>query len=129
MRRGLRGTGFAAIALGLLAPAACAPRHEAASHPTPPVPTAAAYATIVSIRPMLGDRTRGAILGALGGGVAASTAASPESEFIIRDDGGRTVSVVQSNLEGLRNGEHVLLIAGAHTRLARPSFAGGPAGT
>ncbi len=66
----------------------------------------------------------GAIFGAIVGGVAgnaiersASTGAA--IEFIIREDDGQTISVVQTNEDGFRPGERVVLTRGARTRLQR----------
>lgn len=116
--RSIRG-GVAAllIATGL---AACA-RQEARQTPPPPASTSA-LATIVSIRPAGPGSARGAILGALGGqpaGPAPASVSVSVSEFILRDSAGRTVSVVQANQDGLRQGERVLLVSGLRTRLLR----------
>jgi outer membrane lipoprotein SlyB len=119
-----RQTRSASIVLSLLA-AACAPRHEVASHVSHRSGPPAAYATIVSVRPVAGGGARGTILGVLGGGMAASQAGPAVSEFIVRDAAGRTLSVVQANSEGFRAGEHVVLIVGVHTRLARQQAADG----
>jgi outer membrane lipoprotein SlyB len=40
-------------------------------------------------------------------------------ELIIRDDGGRTISVVQTDADGFKPGERVALTGGARTRIAR----------
>ena len=40
-------------------------------------------------------------------------------EFIIREDSGQTISVVQSNEENFRPGERVVLTRGSRTRLGR----------
>ena len=81
----------------------------------------ASYGVIVSCRPIEaagGGDVRGAILGAVGGpaGQGASEAAF---EFVIREDNGQTLSVVQANPAGLRPGERVVLSMGTRTRLSR----------
>lgn len=113
----------------LLCVAACAPpaATTAASAPgysgneTEPA-AHVSYGVIVAMRRIGGTgTTTGAILGAVGGGLAGG--APPDSatafEFIIRQDNGQTVSVVQTNEEGLRPGERVALSMGTRTRLTR----------
>ena len=41
-------------------------------------------------------------------------------EFIVRADDGATLSIVQSNAAGFRNGDRVVILRGDRTRLARP---------
>ena len=41
-------------------------------------------------------------------------------EFIVRADDGATLSIVQSNAAGFRKGDHVIIVRGDRTRLARP---------
>jgi len=72
----------------------------------------------------------GAIGGALIGGLAGTAVQNQTSrgiatEFIIQEDGGGTIAVVQTNEERFVPGERVLLIRGDRTRIAR---AGGAAG-
>ncbi|MDE2197424.1 MAG: glycine zipper 2TM domain-containing protein [Rhodospirillales bacterium] len=71
---------------------------------------------------------RGNILGAIGGaiigGVAGSAIESGVStgsamEFIIREDSGQTISVVQTNETGLQPGDRVVLTRGARTHISR----------
>ena len=76
-----------------------------------------------------GNNVRGNILGAVGGaivgGIAGTLIENQSStgtaiEFIIREDDGQTISVVQSNELGFQPGERVVLTRGARTRIARP---------
>jgi outer membrane lipoprotein SlyB len=71
---------------------------------------------------------RGNILGAVGGAIIGglagnaverSASTGTAMEFIIRVDNGQTVSVVQTNEDGFRPGERVVLTGGARTRIAR----------
>ena len=69
-------------------------------------------------------RILGAIGGAIVGGLAGSAAEGALStgqavEFIIREDTGQTVSVVQTNEENFRPNERIVLTRGARTRIAR----------
>ncbi len=64
-----------------------------------------------------------AIGGALIGGLAGNTIQNEmtngsATEFIIREDNGRTISVVQSNELRLQPGQRVMIIHGAETQLA-----------
>jgi outer membrane lipoprotein SlyB len=62
----------------------------------------------------------GAILGGLAGSaVEGSARVANAVEFIIREDNGQTISVVQTNEEGFQAGERVVLTRGARTRIAR----------
>lgn len=69
-------------------------------------------------------RILGAIGGAIVGGLAGSAAEGSLStgqamEFIIREDNGQTVSVVQTNEESFQPNERIVLTRGARTRIAR----------
>jgi len=82
------------------------------------------YGVIVSRRPIeapaaAGRDVRGAILDAVGGPAGGPEAGKPAFEFIVREDDGHTVSVVQTNETGLRPGERVVLSMGTRTRLSR----------
>jgi outer membrane lipoprotein SlyB len=64
----------------------------------------------------------GAIAGAIVGGIAGNAIERSAStgmavEFIIREDDGQTISVVQTNEDGFRPGDRVVLTRGARTRL------------
>jgi outer membrane lipoprotein SlyB len=61
----------------------------------------------------------GAILGGLAGNAIESGASTGNAvEFIIREDNGQTISVVQTNEESFRPGERVVITRGARTRLS-----------
>jgi outer membrane lipoprotein SlyB len=62
----------------------------------------------------------GAIVGGLAGNAIEKSANTGNAvEFIIREDNGQTISVVQTNEENFRPGERVVLTRGARTRIAR----------
>lgn len=62
----------------------------------------------------------GALLGGLAGSAVENSASSGVAvEFIIREDNGHTISVVQTNEDQFRPGERVVLTRGARTRIAR----------
>ena len=86
---------------------------------------AAAGATAGSF---IGGDPRSRILGAIGGaiiggltGTAVEGAATggQAMEFIIREDNGQTISVVQTNEEAFQPNERVVLTRGARTRIGR----------
>jgi hypothetical protein len=102
-------------ALIVLNVSACAPAR------TDVIPAAAPArgpnGVIVTIRPM--TATSNAVLAVLNEGTAVRTGRlEAETEFIIREDGGRTISVVQTDADGLKAGERVALTGGARTRIA-----------
>jgi len=60
----------------------------------------------------------GAVVGGVAGTAVEQTAASATAvEFIIREDGGNTISVVQSNEDNFQPGQRVVLTRGARTRI------------
>ncbi len=62
----------------------------------------------------------GAIIGGLAGAAVEGSASRGNAvEFIIREDSGQTIAVVQTNEEQFRPGERVVLTRGARTRIAR----------
>lgn len=74
----------------------------------------------------IGGGARSNILGAIGGAVLGGLVGSAVEggasqgqavEFIIREDSGQTISVVQTNEENFRPGDRVVLTRGARTRL------------
>ncbi|ODU57063.1 MAG: hypothetical protein ABS99_05255 [Acetobacteraceae bacterium SCN 69-10] len=76
----------------------------------------------------IGGDPRSNILGAVGGAIVGGIAGNALErgvsqgnavEFIIREDSGQTVSVVQTNEEQFREGDRVALTRGARTRIAR----------
>jgi len=76
----------------------------------------------------IGGDPRSNIIGAIGGAIIGGIAgravesgvtAGQAMEFIIREDSGQTISVVQTNEEDFRPSERVVLTRGARTRIAR----------
>jgi len=74
-----------------------------------------------------GDSFRGNLLGAVGGALLGGLAGSAVEnsidrgnavEFIIRQDDGQTISVVQTNEDNFHPGQRVAIIRGDRTRLA-----------
>jgi outer membrane lipoprotein SlyB len=62
----------------------------------------------------------GAIIGGLAGTAIEGAASSGNAvEFIIQEDNGQTIAVIQTNEEAFRPGERVVLTRGARTRIAR----------
>jgi outer membrane lipoprotein SlyB len=119
---GTRAPGLALTLAALLGLAGCA---------TPAAPTpaatelqrpAATYGVVVSRRPIqapTGNDIRGSILGAVGNRLPAGTATTAACEFIVREDNGQTVSVVQTDEVGLRPGDRVVLSVGSRAHLSR----------
>jgi len=67
----------------------------------------------------------GAVLGGLAGNAIGRGVSSGQAvEFTIREDHGGDISVVQTDEEGLRAGDRVVIIRGDRTRISRA--AGGP---
>jgi outer membrane lipoprotein SlyB len=75
----------------------------------------------------IGGGVQSHILAALGGAVVGGLAGNAiegrlvsgsATEFIIREDDGQTISVVQTNESHLAPGQRVMIIRGAETRLA-----------
>jgi outer membrane lipoprotein SlyB len=75
---------------------------------------------IVSVRPVTAAPadTRRSILGAMG--AAAAEPRGSMAEIIVREDDGRTVSLMQTGAGNFRAGERILLTRGAGARIARP---------
>lgn len=68
----------------------------------------------------------GAILGGMAGNAIGSTVSQGQAvEFIVREDRGGDIAVVQTNELGLQPGDRVMISRGDRVRLARA--AGGPA--
>ena len=81
--------------------------------------------TILSLRAVAvhsdHDPWRVALLAdASGTATAVDDGNSQLTEFIVRIDGGSTISVVQANELGLRAGDRVTVMHDGHTRIARP---------
>jgi outer membrane lipoprotein SlyB len=114
--------------LALLGIAGCA--HAVTSAATPATATSAhsvpaTEGTILSLRAVAvrsdHDPLRVALLAdASGTATAVSAGNSQLTEFIVRIDGGSTISVVQINELGLRAGDRVTVVHNGRTRIARP---------
>lgn len=112
---------FAAALAALLGLAACTGANPAAVAPAAVsrAPVRPAAGVIVSARPVAAARAggvEGSILGAVGA-PAAGGAGAAACEFIVREDDGRTLSVVQAPAAGLQPGRRVVVSAGVRTRL------------
>jgi outer membrane lipoprotein SlyB len=136
MRSPVRAAASAVLATLL---AACATHHTSTTSASQGIGrvSGALSGTIVAMRPLAAQArnaggasflgasaVRTTILGAIGGGVAGGAAASQIDdgravEFIIRQDDGETVSIVQANEDNFRLGERVAIARGARARLAR----------
>jgi outer membrane lipoprotein SlyB len=128
MRPVARAAAAAAVLATLLA--ACTPRGVQTGAASPAAAGAprlgAGIGRIVSIRPVAAQPAAGTgdiranVLAALGGGAARTPGGRGQSfEFIVRQDNGETVSVVQTNDGDFRPGQLVVLQQGSRTRLAR----------
>jgi hypothetical protein len=114
----LRLTRYLLTLVTLAGIAGCAPANppKLAVQPTP-----AGTGTILSMRPVephAGVEPLRAALLADGSGQDDDNRALVE--FIVRADDGATLSIVQSNAAGFRKGDHVSIVRGDRTRLARP---------
>jgi outer membrane lipoprotein SlyB len=119
---------FALALIALLGVSACAPGNTGGASTAGAISGAerGTYGVIVSRRPIAGAEHPGAagrdvrasILGAVGA-AAGQGAEQAAFEFIVREDDGQTVSVVQTDEAGLRPGDRVLLSMGTRTRLSR----------
>ena len=112
------------LLLVLLGISACAPGPTGAPVArTNPAPLPG-HGVVVAMRPMPEGEPdiRRLILAAVTDGAPPAGPATPQPasfEFLIREDGGQTVSVVQTNEQSLHPGERVVLSPGARTHLAR----------
>ncbi len=106
----------------LLGGSACAPTSTGSAGVGDVHDTQTTYGVIVSVRPVPdqagGSSVRGSILMAVGS-AGPPSGTGQACEFIIRDDSGRPLSVVQSNADGLRPGERVVIATGDRARLSR----------
>jgi len=118
-------TRFALALIALLGVSACAPGTTSSAYPDGSgAAKRVSYGVVVSRRPIeaVGERSGGDVRGAILGAVGVPTGEEPGTpafEFIVREDGGQTVSVVQTNEAELRPGERVVLSMGTRTRLSR----------
>lgn len=90
-----------------------------------PQPVSASLGTIVSMRPVTetdaGNPLQAVLLADASGAAPPSNAAGrPIMEFIVRQDDGGIISVVQSNEAGFRPGDRVSILRGDRIRLVRP---------
>lgn len=108
------GLALAAIALAACTAPAAGPGTGTATGGTDD----ATAGTVVSVRelPAQGAATR--VLAAFGSD--APTGAAGLREIVVRDDGGRTLSIVQDDATAWRAGERVRLRPGASLSLVRP---------
>jgi outer membrane lipoprotein SlyB len=112
------------VGLAIFVPAltGCAPAGlRAGGAPPTPLPASLDSGVIVSLRPMTVTASN-AVLVALNQD-ALSRAARPAAavELTIRQDGGRTVSVVQQDAAAFRPGDRVRLTGGPRTRVVLTS--------
>lgn len=123
----------AALAAALLAGglSACARQETGAVHGRAASGRTAAvsYGTILGTRPVTMRGDGGSPGGVLPGGVAGHAVGSGASsgraaEFTVREDRGGDFQVLQTDEEGLRDGDRVVISRGDRTRLSRAS--GGP---
>jgi outer membrane lipoprotein SlyB len=113
-------------------PAGCGPQNSDTAHsPADPGRTSAAtYGTIIGTpRPLVvrgqGGKLGGTALAGLAGNATGQAASTGQAvEFTVREDAGTELQVVQTNEEGLRAGDRVVISRGDRTRLSRA--AGGP---
>jgi outer membrane lipoprotein SlyB len=120
-------SGFGVALLAVLVLSGCARPPQRAAQIAPSPAPAVATGVIAAMRPLAAPTadTARAILAAIGmGGAAAVSRPADETEFVVSEDGGRTVSIVQPNDAGLHPGERVALTPGARTRIIRLAAAG-----
>ncbi len=112
--------------LALLGIAGCA---QTATNTATPAATArplpSSEGTILSMRATAArsdrDPWRVALLAdASGAATGIADGSNPMTEFIVRIDGGSTISVVQTNELGFRTGDRVTVLHDGHTHIARP---------
>lgn len=116
---GWRSFRSAGIVLPLLALGGCAIGHASTAMTAPGIANPAAQGVILSARHVILQIAGGqnGVLGALGAPQSEGMAMAPATEFIIRQDNGRIVSVLQPVPNDFRPGERVRIIRGVETRL------------
>ena len=113
--------------LTLIGVAGCARAVSTTATPAAPIarPATSSEGTILSLRAVATRSDQAAWRVALladAGGAATPVANDNGSltEFIVRVDGGATISVVQTNEAGFRTGDRVVVLHDGRTHLARP---------
>lgn len=121
-----RVSAFACL-LGLLAAGSCTQANIRASSSGTAVarPVTASLGTILSMRavtaPDSGNPLQAILLADAGGATTPSSGSNrPVTEFIVRQDDGAIISVVQSNQLGFHLGDRVSIQRDDRVRLARP---------
>jgi outer membrane lipoprotein SlyB len=84
-------------------------------------PTPVGAGTILSMRAVIPHADAAPLRAELlGGGGTHDDGDQALVEFIVRADDGATLSIVQTNEPGFRNGDRVIILRDDRTRLARP---------
>jgi outer membrane lipoprotein SlyB len=108
----------AMVFAALLGMTACAPTQIEPAHGTTDI-ASISRGVIVSMRQLQPRAARDDIRGSILAAIGSSADIGPAAEFIVREDNGQTVSVVQTDDANFQPGDHVLLTRGPHTRIAR----------
>jgi outer membrane lipoprotein SlyB len=110
------------LALPLLSMTGCATGHASIGR-TAPLSGArsspSSRGVILSARQVMLQIAGGenGVLGALGAPASEGMAMAPAAEFIVRQDDGRVISVIEPVPNGFHPGQHVRIERGIHTRL------------
>lgn len=108
---------LAGIAGIFLVVGSCAPAISGAAAPEP----TASRGMILAMRPVLPGGAGVSVLNSLASSAPGTQAASGQPmDYIVREAGGGTISVVQMNELHLQVGDPVTIVRGDRTRLARP---------
>ena len=130
--RGRASGGAWTLTLALLIGACAADNAALTANPGPVGETALSRGTILAMRPVrpgVAPAYAGAGAAVLANlartadpGVTRKDVESPGSsmDFVVREAGGATIAVVQSNEQNFRVGDQVSVVRGDHTRLSRP---------
>jgi outer membrane lipoprotein SlyB len=116
---GSRGFRNLPMLLTLLALAGCATGHASSAMIAPPLPNPASQGVILSARQVILQIAGGdnGVLGALGAPQSEGMDMAPATEFIVRQNNGRVISVLEPVPNNFRPGERVRIVRGIHTRL------------
>lgn len=103
----------------LLALVGCATGHASSAMAPPTIHHPSARGIILSARQVILQIAGGenGVLGALGAPATEGMAMAPAMEFIVRQDDGRVISVIEPVPNAFRPGEHVRIVRGLDTRL------------